>query len=322
MKRNAILLLESSDVCPFRWKKNLFYCLYCEEFFSEPAFLRQHNELMHASESSVKIKRSIYKIPRLQPLKIDITNLNCKLCKEKIHEFSALKDHLVSVHNKKVTQSFDGVMPLKLSQDNIQCVICEAQYSEHKLLIQHMNIHYKNFICLTCGSSYVTEHNLRNHSLTHVNGNYACKGCDKTFHTKRARNHHEAEIHRQLKRYRCEICNVNFRYYRGRILHNAEVHALNVEQVKVRKMFDCEYCEMKFHSKSDLKDHLPSHKREKKLRCEVCGVTFHRKRSLTIHKRIHLTDTEVCCDACGAIFCDECSLKQHIKDHHLAPLLE
>lgn len=348
-KRNVTTLLQFTNICPFKWKKNLYFCFYCEENFSDPALLREHNDLIHASESPTKINQCVARLTPQQLVKIDITNLNCKLCDRTPIDLGDLINHLVAAHKKSLVLTCNsGILPFKLTKDNFKCVLCDAQYSEYKTLNQHMNFHFQNYICEQCGSGFVTPQRLRTHSYSHETGSYPCGSCDKVFRSTNAKNEHTATVHRQMKRHRCPHCGDSFRNYFQRNKHIMTTHGLKVKEFKCEicpkvftlsgklghhiktvhlkmKRHACTICEWKFFSKSELKDHMVRHGGERKHQCDICKKAYARKYTLREHQRIHEDDRRFSCSICGKSFVQNCSLKHHIKVHHpfsLAPVAE
>lgn len=339
-KEQASILLEFSKICPFRWTKNLYLCFYCEQQFSDPAKLREHHTVEHTAQNTSNIKEAIAKLKKYELIKVDITNLGCKICNDPINELVELKTHLYIKHNKTIdSESGDGLLPFKLTREDFECAICCDKFAEFKSLNQHMNVHFQNFICEQCGSGFITPERLRTHAFSHESGFYPCESCEKVFRSTNAKNEHYATVHKRVKRHRCPHCPETFRNYFQRNKHVANVHGLKLKEFKCTmcpkvftvsgklgvhirtvhlkvKRHACDVCEWKFYSKSELKEHMIRHGGERKYQCNVCKKAYARKYTLREHMRIHDNDRRFVCTTCGRSFVQNCSLKHHAKIHH------
>lgn len=319
--------------------KNLYICLYCHQQFSDPATLRSHN-IEHGFLTTSQIKYALLKLKKYELVKVDITDVSCKLCDDLIPDFPSLKSHLIEKHKKNLDpKSGDGVLPFKVTFNEFPCALCTEKYTEFKSLNHHMNVHFQNFICEQCGTGFITPERLRTHAFSHETGSFPCDSCDKIFRSTNAKNEHYATVHMKVKRHRCPHCPEAFRNYFQRNKHISAVHGLKLKEFKctmcpkvftisgklgvhVRtvhlklKRFSCGVCEWKFYSKSELKDHMVKHGGERKYQCSVCKKAYARKYTLREHMRIHENDRRFVCTICGRSFIQNCSLKHHMKIHH------
>nr|XP_034837898.1 PR domain zinc finger protein 5-like [Maniola hyperantus] len=339
-KRNVAVLLENTGICPFRWMKNLFICIYCDRQFTDPALLRHHHNLEHASQTSAQVKAAMPKLKKHELIKVDVTDLNCKLCVTKANSFDDLKLHLIDEHNfNSDLKTEDGVLPFKISKNNFPCVICDERFDEYKTLNHHMNVHYQNFICEQCGSGFITPDRLRTHAFSHETGTFPCESCDKVFRSMNAKNEHNASVHKKVKRHRCPYCPEMFRNYFQRNKHISIIHGMKLKEFKCSvcprvfttsgklgyhvqtvhlkiKRHACKVCEWKFYSTTELKDHMVRHGGERKYKCNVCAKAYARKYTLREHMRIHENDRRFVCTICGGSFVQKCTLKHHVRVNH------
>ncbi|GBP33057.1 Zinc finger protein 91 [Eumeta japonica] len=342
-KRSVFHILECSRVCPFKWAKNLYGCFFCDEHFNEPTWLREHNATNHSQTNGQQIRASIKKLKKYEMVKVDITDISCKLCDDAIKDFGTLKQHLLTVHNKLIDPKYgDGVLPFRLANGGFHCVLCDRKYEEFKLLNQHMNVHFQNFICEQCGAGFMTPERLKTHAFSHETGSFQCDACDKIFRSMNAKNEHYASVHKQVKRHRCTQCSETFRNYFQRNKHLNVVHGIKSKEFKCNlcdkvftlsgklgnhikavhlkeKRHACNICEWKFYAKSELKEHMIRHGGERKYQCGVCKKAYARKYTLREHMRIHNNDRRFICAVCGKAFVQNCSLKHHMKVHHPNP---
>ncbi|XP_068625802.1 oocyte zinc finger protein XlCOF6-like isoform X4 [Battus philenor] len=346
-RKNTMLLLEYSKICPFRWtKRNLYLCFYCGQQFSDPDTLRAHNSLEHSTPSLTQIKYELFKHKKHELVKVDITDIGCKLCDEPLQDITSLKYHLSERHDKNIdTSSNDGILPFKITMNTFLCTICGQRCDEFKSLNHHMNVHFQNYICEQCGTGFITSDRLRTHSLSHENGAVACEECEKVFRSTIAKNEHYATVHKQVRRHRCPHCTETFRNYFQRNKHVASVHGLKLKEFKCNlcpkvftlsgklgvhvrtvhlklKRFACNVCEWKFYSKSELQDHMVRHGGERKFQCSVCKKAYARKYTLREHMRIHDNDRRFVCPECGRSFVQNCSLKHHARVQHPGTVLK
>ena len=84
----------------------------------------------------------------------------------------------------------------------------------------------------------------------------------------------------------------------------------------VQKLFQCEYCEKGFNSKSLLKRHEMIHTGGKPFSCQYCEKCFNRSSTLKVHQRIHSGERPHPCKTCKKCFVQKSNLKYHELIHH------
>lgn len=340
-RQRVLILLECSRINPFKWTRNLFHCIYCDKKYADPAKLREHYT-EHEDIQFAEIKHAVSKHHKKKHefLKVDITDVNCKLCDTPINRLEDLLTHLFEKHQKKIDPNSDvGILPFKINLDDYKCVICDEKHGAYKSLNHHMNVHYQNFICEQCGSGFITPERLRVHCFTHETGSIPCDACDKVFRSNNAKNEHYAYIHMKVKRHRCTQCPETFRNYFQRTKHISLIHGMKLKEFKCdlcpkvftvsgklrvhvryahlkEKRYACDVCEWKFYATSELKQHMVTHSGERKYQCNVCKKSYARKYTLCEHMRIHDNDRRFVCTVCGKTYAQSCSLKHHSKIHH------
>lgn len=336
--KHTTILLENSKICPFRWMKNLYLCFYCDQQFSDPTELRPHNSIEHSNQTSKEITNALSKLQKYELVKVDVTDVGCKICNESISNLASLKTHM-SIHDKKLDlESYNGILPFKVTKEDLKCALCEEKYEDFKSLNHHMNVHFQNFICEQCGTGFVTQKRLKTHSLSHETGSFPCESCNKIFRSSNARNEHNATVHKKVKRHRCPHCTETFRNYFQRNKHISAVHGIKLKEFKCNmcpkvftisgklgvhiqtvhlkmKRHSCDVCERKFYSKLGLKEHMVRHGGQSEYQCGVCKKVYARKYTLREHMRIHDNDRRFVCTICGRTFVQNCHLKLHSKIH-------
>lgn len=336
LKERAMKLLQNSRICPFKWEKNTFICMYCPELYTDPAELRKHNQI-HEDIKMTQISRALGTKPEL--VKADITDVSCKLCDATIDCFDTLKIHLIKKHkHNSCLKSDDGILPFKLNQGSFKCGTCDEDFPEYMTLYRHFKNHFQTYICEQCGSGFVSHGALQSHYATHETGSYSCNECGKVFRSKRYMLAHENIVHSKAKTNRCPHCHETFMYYIQKLNHLSSVHGIKVKEFKCdicpsvfitkgwlnkhtrthsnEKTHACVVCDARFGSKRTLKGHMLKHTVEKSHHCGVCQKSFKTKSTLVTHMRIHLNDKRFACNVCGVSFVQKCSLKQHGRTHH------
>ncbi|KAG6460262.1 hypothetical protein O3G_MSEX011859 [Manduca sexta] len=338
-KENLQTILKYSNATPFKNKSLLgFICGYCEAAYPDPADLRTHTEIDHKKER-LEFKSSFDMTE--YSVKLNVADLMCTLCDAKMDNLGALKEHLVKIHDKTFHNDIkDHILQFKLKKgDCFDCAMCSSTYETFKMLKQHMNKHYSNYICSKCGTAFATKRSLNAHRTTHQEGSFKCDHCDKVFATRSKKCYHEKMKHLGARNIsNCPYCNEPFRSYYQRNQHLVKVHnneaqykcnvcnkayilkSLLMYHIKKSHLMErncqCTECGFRFFSKKALKAHMVKHTGERIYACEVCKKSYARKYTLREHMRIHNNDRRFKCDVCGLTFVQKCSLKSHLLSNH------
>ncbi|XP_063544075.1 zinc finger protein 813-like isoform X2 [Cydia strobilella] len=337
-RANLQTILTYSNAVPFKNKSLLgFLCGYCEERFPDPADLRTHTENHKKERLDFK---STFDMTEYN-VKLDVGELNCNLCDEKMDNLSVLKNHLVKVHKKTIYNDIkDHILQFKLKKGDVyDCALCSSTYETFKMLKQHMNKHYANYTCKKCDTAFATKRSLNSHRSTHLEGSHKCPHCDKVFASKSKQHYHVKTKHLGSRNIsNCPFCNEPFRSYYQRNQHLVKVHnseaqykcnvcnkayilkSLLMYHIKKTHLMErnaqCTECGYKFFSKKALNAHMVKHTGERKYSCEVCHKSYARKYTLREHMRIHNNDRRFKCDVCAMTFVQKCSLKSHLLSNH------
>ncbi|PZC72809.1 hypothetical protein B5X24_HaOG210554 [Helicoverpa armigera] len=85
---------------------------------------------------------------------------------------------------------------------------------------------------------------------------------------------------------------------------------------------ECEICQAKFHTKSQLKNHTKQAHSKRKLvpettthKCEICGRYFKKAFSLRMHSKVHMEKAAPQCPLCGLKFNNKNYLARHMSTH-------
>lgn len=336
MKKNAINILESSTVLPFKWHRQNYLCFYCHLNFKDTTLLKDHTRNEH---QKCNIKAAVSYLRRDEKVKIDVSVIECRTCKENFDNLTSLINHLKDLHSIKFTEECGyGLIPYFLHNDVFHCAVCKEEFQYFMKLNQHMNVHFGNYICELCGKSFLSQDRLRCHSLTHGSG-FRCNSCPETFDSLTRKNNHESEVHNIDKLLKCFFCTETFQNYSQRKRHHNLQHGVKIpeyncpvcgkifqilskmrvhlKEVHIReKNFACSMCDQKFFSKTHVQKHMVKHFGDRVHECNVCKKSYARKQTLKDHMRIHSNEKKFICAVCSQTFVQNNSLRLHMKVHH------
>lgn len=310
---NLTTLLKCSNVTPFKDRNDAGYiCAYCFKTYPNPDILRSHTHNDHAKEKpSYKAGSGMASFVAF----LDIVDLKCTLCDQSMDSLQTLTEHLVSFHEKKYYLGVtDYFQPFKLTNEQqINCCLCNEVFHNMKLLMQHMNMHYRNFICTICGAGFVNSFRLNRHETTHVKkkSSYPCRHCGQVFAAESKKKAHVNTEHKGIAGDSvCQICKARFKNYYQKTRHMMQVH--NAEGIK------CDLCDKKFNLKSNLMLHMRSvHLKERPYECSVCSMGFFIKRHMLGHyMATHTNERKFKCEVCGKAYATQNSKRKHMKKNH------
>ncbi|CAK1554345.1 unnamed protein product [Leptosia nina] len=318
---NLNVLLTCSNITPFKDRNDAGYiCAYCYKTFPDPNELRRHTHVDHDKE------KPFYKAGSGMSNFVayfDIVDLKCTLCDKPLDSIRAMIDHIIGDHSKNYyTDVTDYFQPFKLtSTQQINCCLCNEIFHNMKLMTQHMNEHYRNFICTTCGAGFVNSFRLNRHETTHLKKktSYPCRQCGQVFSAESKRKAHVNTEHKGIAGDSvCQICKARFKNYYHKTRHMSQVH--NVEGIK------CDICERRFNLRSNLVMHMRTvHLKERPYACSVCSMAFSIKRHMLGHYlATHTNERKFKCDICSKAYATQSSKRKHMKKNHglsKAPML-
>ncbi|CAK1587546.1 unnamed protein product [Parnassius mnemosyne] len=336
-RRNAEVVLQYSTVYPFRLRGKYLLCVYCCEEYAEPAVYRQHMDEMHKTFSLSTAFAHCGK--GKEYLKVDCTNLRCRLCAEPFNTIEEIATHINNFHpNDKLDTEFEiGLQPYRIDKDKWLCFLCDMKFPTITKLCRHTTSHYQKFTCECCGRSYMTNEALKYHircshsakpqcrkcwqefpsietKREHIRRSkscwpFCCVECGERFMSWECKQKHLVGAHGQPKAtYVCPEC--------GEVFEKRKIFYVHFKVSHTDENYICSCCGMKCGSKLQLDDHRIVHTGEKQFECSVCKKSFTRKRSLTQHMWIHSETKRFSCTICAKQFAQKVSLKGHMKSHH------
>ncbi|XP_039761993.1 zinc finger protein 91-like isoform X1 [Pararge aegeria] len=336
---NLIKILSYSNSNLIRNKDDRGYgCEFCTKQFSEASILKKHCLKKHKVSEIIKFlnKKSFE-----NTMKLDITDLKCTHCDLNVSKLEHFIDHIKAEHNVEVYNNYKTkIVPFKFDTDKFLCVECCKEFTNFKLLLEHMQVHFKNYECSVCGKGFITSRLFTRHARRHMAKELKCEICDKVFGDKEKLGNHLRTVHLgKNKRNKCNICNERFAYHSHKLRHMVKAHGAPELKLKCHlcdrvykyqkrltvhikhdhhlvRNFKCNLCELSFVDSAKLKMHMTKHTGVREYQCDVCLKSYRRKDTLVEHMKIHENDRRFVCDYCGQSFVQKCSLRNHIQIQH------
>lgn len=148
---------------------------------------------------------------------------------------------------------------------------------------------------------------------------YSCDICEssksklvKFFSLSAYTNH----IHRHFKRTLRPVIDKPICCICGKRLQNNAGYNRHIRNVHINyRAFACDRCPMRFHIKSDLRDHMLSHDNIRNHICFKCGKRFRIREKLNRHLRTHENIRNFVCRICNKTFSRNDNFKKHLQIH-------
>lgn len=264
-KRNAELVLQYSTAYPFRIRgKDIILCVYCHEECSDPKDYRRH---MDDNHKTFTISTAFAHCGSGKDyLKVDLTNLKCRLCSIPCENLEEIALHIRDTHEVSIYTDFDiGMHPYRLDSDKWICAVCDKRLASLIQLCRHTTSHYQRYTCDVCGRMYLTENALKHHNRCSHSGSNVCRKCWTEFPTLEMKREH-VKTSKPCWPFCCTACGERFVSGEKRQTHLNTVHG------QERKQYECPDCDLTFKSRrpfynhftlvhSDNSDSLPKNKR-------------------------------------------------------------
>ncbi|XP_060809178.1 zinc finger protein 43 isoform X10 [Amyelois transitella] len=310
-RHNAALILENTTAKPFVYCRYFFKCFFCHAEYSEIRGLLDHSAVHDIPEHKSILKNLLPKGKRT--VKVDISELKCRICSKGFDNLDLIRQHLTQDHDKPFTQSGNGIIAYNLTTKNGQfsCHICNRIFQTFILLNRHMNVHFSNAVCETCGAGFLTHQRLIQHKEIHAPGGYPCNKCNKIYTTQSNLKHHVEKTHEgatKMRMLRCPHCEERFTEHFRKLKHLKAVHGITFT-------YECEICKAVYPSRRSLTMHTNKYHTQKTL-CEICKKSFSCVTTLKKHMICHTGERNFVCSFCQKAYRHQKSLKQHLRSHY------
>lgn len=272
-----------SDVTRTIESQVIWSCWKCESVFKSRHLLGRHL-LVHESEEN-------------RPYK-------CEICTKTFTQSNNFKEHVLLHQDKnqfycekcgcgfRHRSHFN--IHLKRHDDTkaqpclkkFNCCFCEKKLNTSYQKMEHERTHTKEkpFLCKICGRRFVALPTLRRHNSTHNKSSYQCSTCLKFFKQKSSLTRHiDAHFGQSAKNALCD-CGKTFTQFAS--LKKHKLICKNQTQ-PVFKPFQCQICQKKFLTKSDLNRHVTTHDPTKKYKCLICSAHLKTKQTFKRHEKRH-----------------------------------
>ncbi|XP_045506028.1 zinc finger protein 471-like isoform X7 [Colias croceus] len=335
-KRNAEEVLKYSTLYPFRLRGNTLCCVYCRDDFHLPSEYRQH---MDENHKTFTISTAFAHCAKgKEYLKVDCTNLKCRICSLPCNDIQEIARHLCEYHDCDIDLSAEiRLQPYRVDNDQFICFLCDKKLPTMTKLCRHTTSHYSKYTCDVCGRHYLTVEALKYHIRCSHSGKFTCRKCWGEFATSEERKEH-LQVSKSCWGFCCVLCGEKFKSWELKQKHFVQVHGrpgLTYACTDCDIIFNsrrpfyshfrlnhtdegyiCPCCGLKFVSKKQMDDHRLGHTGEKHYECGVCHKLFTRSRSLKQHLWIHSETKRFPCLMCEKQFAQKVSLQGHMRSHH------
>ena len=180
-----------------------------------------------------------------------------------------------------------------------------------------------------CGKQFKSHKMLTQHNRdVHIEGDFPCTLCDKTFRTKKHLANHVFIKHKEKESMQCNSKSDDIQCtYETTSVSNLNKHKKRVhEKIAIPLNFACSSCDFKTASKFSLKRHNVSCKKSVELlpheiSCTQCRKTFSTQKALSRHTKVHSKDkpdisNTASCVVCQKTFAKSYNLKRHQQAAH------
>ncbi|XP_052745572.1 PR domain zinc finger protein 5 isoform X25 [Bicyclus anynana] len=247
-KRNAELVLQYSTAYPFRIRGKDMLCVYCHEEISDPNDYRTH---MDKSHKTFTVSTAFAHCGSgKEYLKVDITDLKCRICCTPCDNLDDVAKHIRDVHGiaNFEADSEIGMHPYRLFSDKWVCALCAKKFATIIQLCRHTTSHYQKYTCDVCGRMYLTIEALKYHTRCSHSGSNVCRKCWTDFPTLEMKREH-LKVSKSCWPFCCVSCGERFVSGERRQARLIDVHG------QKRKLYHCPDCDQTFRTRKPFYNH-------------------------------------------------------------------
>lgn len=239
---NLQTLFNNTSIFPFKWRGK-YLCFYCGEASETYEKLAIHTE-EHGQCSETDKAMQFIKAADIE-VKVDISNITCKLCKESFADLETIITHLVTKHNLLFNKNVElSIAPYRLV--DLKCLWCDEKFTYFGKLISHVNCEHpsQSISCVKCGQKFNKKRDLDTHNRSKHRNMYTCLKCSRNFLTSSDLISHKRKWHPS----KCNICFKTFLSMKKCLEH--------IENDHVSTEYKCGFCFYSSTAKKCFIEHL------------------------------------------------------------------
>ena len=244
---------------------------------------------------------------------------NCKYCRKNRFKTYAETPHEFHCAVKKQANFLKSV-----------CPHCDSKFCEPHFRKKHIEYEHGQapFNCDYCSTKFHSKQAKEYHEAVHhlpAGQKEKCPMCQKEFKAKVSLNRHIKYVHSEEMKHSCVICETKFKQKSDMRVHIQHVHGFNMSKAmhgnfEDQEMFKCDMCDSSYRYKKGLNEHKQlKHEQanDEHFQCNECSSRFQQKKSLDEHKRLKHSENKLQfpCPDCGKVFNQKNNMKRHQKIH-------
>lgn len=256
--------------------------------------------------------------------------LQCNICLINLANFSTLRKHYRTQHNRRgfascCDKKFHSKSILvdhihtHLDPERFKCEKCNKVLADRRCLEVHMDMHIaenqRTYQCEKCSKSFTKEILLTRHMHIHIpeeERKFPCEECNKLFSSKYTLKAHINNVHQNTYGKICDQC--------GKCIRGREAfqrHLLEHAGVPVPGE-QCDKCGARLKNKYCLKRHISAKHADVTVThvCMICGKTAPNEPALQRHYYyVHRCARNHKCPMCEKAFKKASGLREHMTTH-------